>query len=93
MYRRGVEANINAKSIHALRRTVSSKLNSRLPSATGALIMGHTEEVNQTHYNYDIMELTIKKIAMEQICAISIQKGLYPTVSKKLRDKKNAESQ
>lgn len=70
MYRRGVEANINAKSIHALRRTVSSKLNSRLPSATVALIMGHTEEVNQTHYNYDIMELTIKKSAMEQICAI-----------------------
>lgn len=71
MYRRGVEANINAKSIHALRRTVSSKLNSRLPSATVALIMGHTEEVNRTHYNYDIMELTIKKSAMEQICAIS----------------------
>ncbi|MBD5453570.1 MAG: tyrosine-type recombinase/integrase, partial [Lachnospiraceae bacterium] len=43
MYRRGVEANIHAKSIHALRRTVSSKLNKqRLPSSTVALIMGHT---------------------------------------------------
>ncbi len=44
------------------------------PSAASfylALIMGHTEEVNQTHYNYDIMELTIKKSAMEQICAMS----------------------
>lgn len=71
MYRRGVEANIKAKSIHALRRTVSSKLNSRLPSATVALIMGHTEEVNLNHYNYDIVELRIKKEAMEQICAIS----------------------
>lgn len=71
MYRRGVEANIHAKSIHALRRTVSSKLNSRLPSATVALIMGHTEEVNLNHYNYDIVELKIKREAMEQICAIS----------------------
>lgn len=71
MYRRGVEANIKAKSIHALRRTVSSKMNSRLPSATVALIMGHTETVNQNHYNYDIVELKIKKEAMEQICAIS----------------------
>lgn len=39
-------------------------------SAAASLIMGHTKEVNQTHYNYDIMELTIKKSAMEQICAI-----------------------
>lgn len=71
MYRRGVEANVNAKSIHALRRTVSSKLNSRLPSATVALIMGHTEEVNKNNYNYDIMELSIKKDAMEQIYPLS----------------------
>ena len=71
MYRRGVEANITAKSIHALRRTVSSKLNSRLPSATVALIMGHTEEVNKNHYNYDIVELKKKKDAMEQIYPLS----------------------
>ncbi len=36
-----------------------------------SLIIGHTEEVNQTHYNYDIMELTIKKSTLESICAIS----------------------
>ena len=71
MYRRGVEANIHAKSIHALRRTVSSKLNKRLPSATVALIMGHTEEVNKNHYNYDIIELEVKKNAMEQIFPVS----------------------
>lgn len=71
MYRRGVEAGIHAKSIHALRRTVSSKLNSRLPSATVALIMGHTEEVNKNHYNYDTTELKIKKEAMDQIYPLS----------------------
>lgn len=71
MYRRGVEASINAKSIHALRRTVSSKLNLKLPSATVALIMGHTEEVNKNHYNYDTTELKIKKEAMDQIYPLS----------------------
>jgi len=71
MYRRGAEANIKAKSIHALRRTVSSKLNAILPSATVALIMGHTEEVNKNHYNYDIVELQVKKDAMAQIYTLS----------------------
>lgn len=73
MYRRGDEADIHAKSIHALRRTASSKLNLKLPSATVALIMGHTEEVNKNHYNYDVVESSIKKEAMEQICPISIK--------------------
>ncbi|MCM1156510.1 MAG: tyrosine-type recombinase/integrase [Roseburia sp.] len=71
MYRRGVEAGIGAKSIHALRRTVSSKLNAMLPSATVALIMGHTEEVNLNHYNYDIVEQQVKKDAMAQIYTLS----------------------
>lgn len=69
MYRRGVEANISAKSIHALRRTLSSKLNVYYPPATVALTMGHTEEVNKTHYNYDVMPLHAKKAIMEQIYA------------------------
>lgn len=67
MYRRGVEANITAKSIHAIRRTVSSKLNANLPRATVALIMGHTEEVNENYYSYDIMELEAKRNAMSKI--------------------------
>lgn len=67
MYRRGVEANISAKSIHAIRRTVSSKLNALLPRATVALIMGHTEEVNENHYSYDVMELEAKRDAMSRI--------------------------
>lgn len=71
MYRRGVESGIHAKSIHALRRTVSSKLNLKLPSATVALIMGHTEEVNKNHYNYDTVELKVKKETMDQIYPLS----------------------
>lgn len=67
MYRRGVESNITAKSIHAIRRTVSSKLNAILPRATVALIMGHTEEVNENHYCYDVMELEAKRNAMSRI--------------------------
>ncbi|MBD5513336.1 MAG: tyrosine-type recombinase/integrase [Lachnospiraceae bacterium] len=69
MYRRGVEANITAKNIHALRRTLSSKLNVHYPPATVALTMGHTEEVNKNYYNYDVMELSAKKAVMEQIYA------------------------
>jgi len=60
-----------AKSIHALRRTVSYKLNARLPGVTVALIMGHTEEVNKNHYNYDIVELHVKRDAMVQIYTLS----------------------
>ena len=67
MYRRGVEAGIHAKSIHAIRRTVSSRLRTELPRATVALIMGHTEEVNDEHYNYDTMSLERKKVIMSKL--------------------------
>ena len=61
MYRRSIEAGIGAKSIHAIRRTVSSNLNKILPQATVALIMGHTEKVNEEHYNYDTFTREEKK--------------------------------
>lgn len=67
MYRRGVEAGIQAKSIHAIRRTVSSRLRTELPRATVALIMGHTEEVNDEHYNYDTLSLERKKEIMSKL--------------------------
>lgn len=71
MYRRGSEAGIKAKSIHAIRRTVSSNLRKVLPRATVALIMGHTEEVNENHYNYDILTYDEKKQAMNNLVAYS----------------------
>ena len=70
MYRRGLESGIGAKSVHAIRRTVSSKLNTRLPRATVALIMGHTEEVNTGHYDYDVVAMTAKTDAMNSLMAI-----------------------
>ena len=69
MYRRGLESGIGAKSVHAIRRTVSSKLNTRLPRATVALIMGHNEEVNTKHYDYDVVSLTAKTDAMNSLMA------------------------
>lgn len=71
MYRRGSESGIKAKSIHAIRRTVSSNLRKVLPRATVALIMGHTEEVNENHYNYDILTYDEKKQAMNNLVAYS----------------------
>ncbi len=69
MYRRGVEAGITAKSIHAVRRTLSSKLNVHYSSATVALTMGHTEEVNKRHYNYNVTPLHERKAVMDHISA------------------------
>ena len=67
MYRRSIEAGIGAKSIHAIRRTVSSNLNKILPQATVALIMGHTEKVNDEHYNYDTLTHKEKLNAMNSL--------------------------
>lgn len=69
MARRGYECDINAKNIHAIRRTVSSKLNTRLPKATVALIMGHTEAVNTEYYDYDVIALTEKTEVMNSLMA------------------------
>lgn len=67
MYRRGVEAGITAKSIHAIRRTVASKLNTKLPRATVSLIMGHTDVVDEQFYDYDTLKLTEKINAMDSL--------------------------
>lgn len=46
---------MEAKSIHALRRTVSSKLQCNgVPRPIVAALLGHTEEVNENHYTYDV---------------------------------------
>lgn len=46
---------LNSKSIHAYRRTVSSKMKcSGVATPIVASLMGHTEEVNDNHYTYDV---------------------------------------
>ena len=69
MYRRGKEAGAKACSIHAIRRTVSSQLNRVYDKATVSHIMGHTEEVNTNHYDYDTEALDKKCRAMDNLYA------------------------
>lgn len=54
MTRRCKDAGIEPKSIHDIRRTVSSHLRKNLPVATVANMLGHLEETNETYYNFDV---------------------------------------
>lgn len=67
MYRRGYECSLKAKSIHAIRRTVASKLCKVYPKATVAYIMGHTERVLEEHYAYDTVSLEDKQNTMDKL--------------------------
>ena len=58
--RRSREAGIPKSSIHEIRRTVSSLLNTVLPQKAVAEMLGHSERVNETNYNYSIAERSEK---------------------------------
>ncbi len=60
MKRRCENAKIKNKSIHSIRRTVSSNLRKILPAATVANMMGHLESTNDTYYNYDTLTMDYK---------------------------------
>ena len=67
--RRGKESGIENASIHRIRRTVASILNlqshnKKLVSA----ILGHTEEVDESNYDYDISDYTDKYAVL---CSVS----------------------
>lgn len=56
------------KSIHAYRRTFSSKLKCNGVSSTVvASLMGHTEEVNEQYYTYDITEMQDKQTMVSMV--------------------------
>ena len=56
------------KSIHAYRRTFSSKLKCNGVSTTVvASLLGHTEEVNEQYYTYDITEMKEKQIMVGMV--------------------------
>ncbi|MCR5410024.1 MAG: tyrosine-type recombinase/integrase [Lachnospiraceae bacterium] len=65
--RRASEAGIRKTSIHGIRRTVSSLLNTVLPQKAVAEMLGHTERVNEQYYNYSMAENIEKKRALEQV--------------------------
>lgn len=60
MSRRCKDAGIGIRSIHAIRRTVSSHLRTVLPVSTVANMLGHLEETNERHYNYDVTTDEVK---------------------------------
>lgn len=65
--RRCNDAGIDKRSIHAIRRTVSSYLRTRLPIATVANLLGHLEETNDKCYHYDISNMNYKKDSLQEM--------------------------
>lgn len=56
------QAGIDEKGIHALRRTLNSKMRcSGVSVVIASSLLGHTEEVNENNYTYDISEMKYKK--------------------------------
>jgi len=63
-----IQADIPVKGIHSVRRTVNSKMRcSGVPSTVAASLLGHTEEVNNTNYTYDITNMDYKMEIVEKI--------------------------
>ena len=67
MTRRCKDAGIDTRSVHAIRRTVSSHLRTVLPITTVANMFGHLEETNEKHYNYDITTDEIKVNCLKEM--------------------------
>ena len=58
----------HAKGMNAVRRTVNSKMRCAGVSApVAASLLGHTEEVNQQNYTYDITHMDYKREVVEKI--------------------------
>ena len=56
------QVGIEEKGIHAFRRTVNSKMRcSGVPATVAASLLGHTEEVNENYYTYDVSSFTEKQ--------------------------------
>lgn len=59
---------MEGKGIHAFRRTVNSKMRcSGVPATVAASLLGHTEEVNENYYTYDVSSFAEKQRIVEQI--------------------------
>lgn len=65
--RRAKEAGIGNTSIHEIRRTVSSLLNTKLPQRVVADMLGHSEHINERHYNYSTAESREKIEALKNV--------------------------
>ena len=85
--RRGMEAGIDRTvSIHMIRRTVSSLLNTMLPRTAVCSILGHNEEVNEQHYDYDISENAEKIRALTRVYSNVLNFSDYDKTKKEVRN-------
>lgn len=63
-----IQAGIQTKSIHALRRTLNSKMRCEgVSSIVASSILGHTEKVNNSNYTYDVSDNQYKINMMSNI--------------------------
>lgn len=63
-----IQIGIVPKSIHAMRRTFNSQMRcDGVSSTVAASLLGHTEEVNQLNYTYDITGMDYKRQIVERI--------------------------
>ena len=62
------QAQVDVKSVHCYRRTVNSRLKSvGVSTTTAASILGHTEEVNDNYYTYDVSDLDYKRRVLSEV--------------------------
>lgn len=65
---KSLQAGIELKSIHALRRTLNSKMRCEgVSSIVASSILGHTEEVNSSNYTYDVSSFEYKTSIISNI--------------------------
>ena len=62
---------------------MSSLLNTVLPQKAVAEMLGHSEQVNERHYNYSMAENTEKKRALEELYSKVINLHDYMKEEKK----------
>ncbi len=65
--KRAQHIGIDYVSIHRIRRTVSSFLNESLAQKDVAELLGHTEKVNEMHYNYSTADYREKMAALTHL--------------------------
>lgn len=73
--RRCVDAGIEGKPIHGVRRTVSSMLRKILPASTVANMLGHLEATNDQFYNYDYTDDLEKLRGLESVTGLYIKRA------------------
>lgn len=63
-----LQLGITEKGIHAYRRTINSKMRQcGVPVKTAASLLGHTEDVNEKYYTYDISTFDEKEAIVAKI--------------------------